>query len=147
MFVVDTNILLYAVNPDAPDHAVARALLEDWRRGDRACFLTWGIIYEFLRVSTHHRIFPQPLPLPAARAWIEALLSSANVGVLTETDRHADVLTDTVARHARVAGNLVHDFHIAVLMREHGIAEIRTADADFHQFDFLRVVNPLDKPA
>jgi len=28
-------------------------------------------------------------------------------------------------------------------MREHGITEIRTADADFHQFRFLTVVNPL----
>ena len=32
----------------------------------------------------------------------------------------------------------------SVLMREHGITEIRTADADFHQFRFLTVVNPLD---
>jgi predicted nucleic acid-binding protein len=28
-------------------------------------------------------------------------------------------------------------------MKEHGIPEIRTADTDFHQFPFLRVVNPL----
>jgi len=25
---------------------------------------------------------------------------------------------------------------------EHGVPEIRTADADFHQFAFIRVVNP-----
>jgi len=30
-------------------------------------------------------------------------------------------------------------------MREHGVTEIRTADADFHQFPFLEVVNPLAK--
>jgi hypothetical protein len=28
-------------------------------------------------------------------------------------------------------------------MLEHGVMEIRTADTDFHQFPFLRVVNPL----
>ena len=35
-----------------------------------------------------------------------------------------------------------HDLHIAAVMREHGITEIG-ADTDFHQFKFLRVVNPL----
>jgi predicted nucleic acid-binding protein len=37
----------------------------------------------------------------------------------------------------------LHDLHIAALMREHGVAEIRTADIGFHEFKFLRVVNPL----
>lgn len=45
--------------------------------------------------------------------------------------------------HPKIAGNLIHDLHTAVLMKEHGITEIRTADTDFHQFAFLRVVDPL----
>ena len=73
MFVVDTNILLYAVNPDSPDHDAARTLVDRWRREDRSWFLTWGIIYEFLRVSTHQKVFASPLDLPRAQAWIEAL--------------------------------------------------------------------------
>ncbi len=28
-------------------------------------------------------------------------------------------------------------------MKEHGVVEIRTLDADFHRFPFLRVVDPL----
>ena len=63
MFVVDTNLLLYAVNPDSTDHPAARLLVAECRRGDRLCFLTWSSIYEFLRVSTHHKVFPQPLDL------------------------------------------------------------------------------------
>lgn len=42
-----------------------------------------------------------------------------------------------------LGGNVVHDLHIAALMVEHGVTEIRTADTDFHQFEFLRVRNPL----
>jgi len=143
VFVVDTNILLYAINPDAPDHARAREQLEEWRRADRRWFVTWGIVYEFLRVSTHPRVFPEPLALAAAREWIDALLTAPGAGVLVETDRHATVLREVAASQPRIAGNLLHDLHIAVLMKEHGIEEIRTADADFHQFRFLRVVNPL----
>lgn len=143
MFVVDTNLLLYALNPDSPDHHSAHALLEEWRRGDRSWFLTWGIIYEFLRVSTHHRVFPRPLTIRQATGWIEHLLASPRADILTPTPRHLAVLTSLVADHPRLGGNVVHDLHTVALMREHGVTEIRTADADFHQFAFLKVVNPL----
>lgn len=143
MFVIDTNLLLYAVNGDAADHDRARALLDAYRHGERPWFLTWGIVYEFLRVSTHPRIFPEPLTLPVARGWIARLLAGPNAGLLVETDRHTEVLEELVAQHPRLIGNAVHDLHTAALMKEHGVPEIRTADTDFHQFPFLRVVNPL----
>lgn len=143
MFVVDTNLLLYAVNPDSPDHPRARALLEGWRVGDRSWFLTWGIIYEFLRVSTHSAVFPAPLSLSRASEWIDVLVAAPRAAILTETERHREVLGEVTALHPRLAGNVVHDLHTAALMKEHGIQEIQTADADFHQFGFLRVVNPL----
>jgi toxin-antitoxin system PIN domain toxin len=143
VFVVDTNLLLYAVNPDASDHGLALALLEEWRRGDRAWFLTWGITYEFLRVSTHPAVFTAPLDLSTARRWIQLLLDTPRAGLLIETDRHAEILQELTTMHPRLAGNVVHDLHTAALMREHGVSEIRTADTDFHQFGFLKVVNPL----
>ena len=141
--MVDTNLLLYAVNPDAPDHDRARGLLHEWRGGDRTWFLTWGIVYEFLRVSTHGSIFPRPLDLPTARAWLDILLVGPRAALLVETDLHGEVLGQLIAAHPRLRGNAVHDLHTATLMREHGVTEIRTADADFHQFPFLQVVNPL----
>lgn len=146
MFVVDTNLLLHAVNPDSPDHGASLALLEDWRAGDRPWFLTWGIAYEFLRVSTHPRVFPDPLDVGQAREWLSTLLLSPVAGFLVETERHERVQEEVVRRHPRSKGNLIQDLHTAVLMREHGVTEIRTLDTDFHQFDFLEVVNPLITP-
>ncbi len=32
MFVVDTNILVYAANRNAPEHSRCRELIESWRR-------------------------------------------------------------------------------------------------------------------
>ncbi len=143
MFVVDTNVLLYAVNPDADEHETAHAQVESWRRDDRRWFITWNIVYEFLRVSTHHKVFARPLTLTHAAGWLAVLMRSPNVSILNPTDRHLAVLAELTALHPRLRGNLVHDLHTVVLMREHGITEIRTADADFHQFRFLTVVNPL----
>jgi toxin-antitoxin system PIN domain toxin len=143
MFLVDTNILLYAVNPDAREHAPALEALEAYRSDARLWFLTWGIVYEFLRVSTHRAVFPQPLALPDAYQWIAVLLASPSCRLLTETERHAAIVEELTGRHRRLAGNGVHDLHIAALMLEHGVGEIRTADTDFFQFPFLRVVNPV----
>lgn len=143
MFVVDTNILLYAVNPDSPEHDSARALIESWRRSRGLWFLTWGIVYEFLRVSTHRGVFAKPLSLPTAWQWIEDVRAGRNSRMLSETERHTVILSELTRRHQRLAGNPVHDLHTAALMFEHGVQEIRTADTDFCQFPFLRVVNPL----
>ncbi len=46
-----------------------------------------------------------------------------------------------VTTHSR--GNLAHDLHTTVLMREHGISRICTRDTDFRRFPFLTVVDPL----
>ena len=123
--------------------STCRDLLEEWRRGDSAWFVTWSILYEFLRVRTHPRVFPVPIGLTQAREWIDALLAGQDDNVLVATDRHAGVLEQLVSRNPGLRGNPVHDLHIATLMMEHGVTEIRTADTDFHQFKFLRVVNPL----
>ena len=143
MFVIDTNLLLYAANPDSREHREARELVESWRRGGRSWFVTWSIIYEFIRVSTHPRVFSSPISIAQARGWITDLLAGRNDSILVATDRHMGVLEQLVASHPRLRGNPVHDLHIATLMMEHGVPEIRTADSDFHQFEFLRVVNPL----
>jgi predicted nucleic acid-binding protein len=42
-----------------------------------------------------------------------------------------------------LAGNLFHDAHTAILMREHGIGRICSRDTDFNQFPFLEVIDPL----
>jgi GMP synthase (glutamine-hydrolysing) len=77
------------VNPDSREHKQARQALNEWRTGQRSWFLTWGIIYEFLRVSTHPVVFPSPLTLEQARNWIDVLLSTNNAAVLAESDRHS----------------------------------------------------------
>jgi uncharacterized protein len=146
MFVVDTNILIYAANRDAPEHARCHELIQQWRRQAPPWYITWKIIYEFLRVTTHHRVMPHPWDLRQAWGFVEALLSSPSLTVLMETDRHAVVAAEVFNRMGPIlSGNLVHDAHTAVIMLEHGIRMIYTRDADFHRFNFLEVIDPLIK--
>lgn len=143
MFVVDTNVLVYAAERSAPEHDRCRSLLERWREGSAAWFLTWGICYEFLRVVTHPRVLRRPWSGRAANEFLDALAAAPGLTMLVQTDRHRDVLRDVVDEVPAVAGNLWHDTETAVLMKEHGIRRICTRDTDFHRFPFLEAIDPM----
>ena len=143
MFLIDTNILLYAVNSACPEHPASLAVVEQARRGPAPCYTTWGILYEFLRVSTHPRVLGRPWPVAEAWGFVAALLASPHLSILAETERHAEAAARTFEETPLLRGNILHDAHTAILMREHGIRRICTHDTDFHRFPFLEVVDPL----
>jgi toxin-antitoxin system PIN domain toxin len=132
VFVVDTNVLVYAADEDAPAHTRCRALLEAWRNQRPAWYTTWGILYESLRILTHPRVLRNPWTARQAWAFVDALLASPGLSVLVETDRHAAIANEVLREVPHLTGNLLYDAHTAVLMREHGVRQIYTWDTDFH---------------
>jgi hypothetical protein len=142
MFVVDTNILVYASDTDSSFHSACKERIAEWRAQASVWYLTWGIVYEFLRVVTHPRILRHPFSADQAWSFIEALLASPSLGLLIPTDRHAAVLAQVLAQAPLLSGNIIHDAHTAVLMREHGVRRIYTRDTDFHRFPFLQPIDP-----
>ena len=147
MFVVDTNLLVYAADTYSPVSDRCLALLEEWSRQPSAWFVTWGICYEFLRITTHPRILRSPWSAGEAHSFLEELFAALGLSVLTPTDRHASVLAQVLRELPDLSGNRMHDLEIAVLMREHGVKRIYTRDTDFHRFSFLEPVDPLTKQA
>lgn len=143
MFVVDTNVLIYAADQDSEFYLPCRSLLEQWRQQSSPWYLTWSICYEFLRVSTHPKVFRKPWSLAGAWQFLEAVLAAPAAAVLLAGDRHVEVLRETLAEFPHLRGNILHDANTAVLMREHGIQRIVTRDSDFHRFSFIKVVDPL----
>lgn len=143
MFVVDTNVLVYAADVRTPVHVRCRMLLERWRAQPGAWYLTWGNCYEFLRVVTHPRVLRQPWTGQAAGEFLAVLQQSPSLSMLTPTDRHAAVLAGVISEVPLIAGNLWHDAETAVLMREHGIRRICTRDNDFARFPSVEIVDPL----
>ncbi|OGQ87723.1 MAG: hypothetical protein A2289_24730 [Deltaproteobacteria bacterium RIFOXYA12_FULL_58_15] len=143
MFVVDTNVLVYAADERAPEHTRCRALLLGWRAEILPWHLTWSIVYEFVRVVTHPRVFVRPWSAPQAWTFIDALLAASSLKVLVATEGHAEVARTVMNEVPDLRGNLLHDAHIAILMKEHGIHRIYTRDTDFHRFPFVEPVDPL----
>jgi hypothetical protein len=143
MFVIDTNILIYAANQDMEFHDRCRQTVEQCRAGNSPWYVSWPICYEFLRVCTHPNILPKPWSLGAAWRFLNILLASPGASVLLPTSRHAELLNELIAEVPHLRGNILHDAHTAVLMREHGIKEIYTRDTDFHRFPFLTIIDPI----
>lgn len=145
MFVVDTNVLIYGADKDSPDHAPCRVLLEQWRLQTTPWYVTWGIVYEFLRVVTHPKVLVRPFSSSEAWQFLDALFASPQLRFLAETDRHRHVAAEVFSELPSISGNLVFDAHTAILMKENGIKTIYTRDTDFNRFPFLDTVDPVSQ--
>lgn len=143
MLLVDTNVLVDAANTDSELHGPCHAWLEAQRSQAAAWYTTWPVLYEFLRVTTHPRVMRKPWSVRTAWQFVTALLASPGLDILIPTDSHAEVAGEVLAELPQLTGNLMHDAHTAILMREHGIRRICTRDMDFHRFAFLEVVDPI----
>lgn len=143
MFVVDTNILVYAADEGSTFHSRCYELVEEWRRQASAWYVSWGILYEFLRVITYPRVFRKPWSVTNAWRFVEAILASPSLGLLIPGERHADVTAEIIKSLPSLSGNLLYSAQTAILMREHGIKEIYTGDTDFHRFPFLEPIDPV----
>ena len=144
MLVFDTNVLVYAVHRDSPFHSACFDFLEESRGNSEPAFLTWGVCYEFLRVTTHLRILRSPMSMREAWQFLEDLLEEPNFGMLHPTQRHGAVLSEIIEEFPDLRGSISHDVHTAVLMREHGITRICSRDSDFRRFPFLTVIDPVN---
>jgi len=142
VFVVDTNILIYAANRDSPFHPACRTALESWIDRAAAWHLTWGICYEFLSAVTHRRTFDQPWSAQGGWSFLARVISSRSIRMLIPTDRHGQVLASVIADTPRLSGTLLHDVETVTLMREHGVRTIYTRDMDFHRFAGIEVIDP-----
>lgn len=139
--VVDANLLLYAVNEDAPWNVKARSWLEAALSSDQLLGLTWPVLLATLRLSTRAAVFPQPLSSQEAFDFIDTLLDHPNSLILHPGPRHWGILKGLLSTTG-VAGNLSSDAHLAAIAIEHG-ATLVSADRDFARFAGLRWLNPL----
>jgi uncharacterized protein len=141
MIVVDANLLIYAVNADAPRHREAKRWLETTLTGGETVGMPWNVLLAFLRLTTRPGVFRAPLPVETALDVIDQWLSEPAVIAVEPTARHAHVLRELLLE-AGTGGNLTSDAHLAALAIEHG-AELCSTDSDFARFPRLRWRNPL----
>ncbi len=141
MRLIDLNVLLYAVNRDAPRHAAIRSWWEAALSGEEPIGLTWIVLLGFLRLATSPRVFSQPLMPAQAFERVDAWMDHPNTRLVHETQEHWRVLKELLD-DAGTAGNLTTDGHLAAIAICHG-ATLVSCDADFRRFRRLRWEDPV----
>ena len=94
-------------------------------------------------MGTHRRVLESPWRPQEAWRLVSELLASPGFDLLVAAARHAAALAQTLSELPDLHGNLMHDLHTAVLMREHGVRRTCPRDTDFHRFPFIIVEDPL----
>lgn len=141
MKLVDTNLLLYAVDERSPHHAIAKTWLEEQLSVSETFAFAWFVLLAFLRLATNPRVFAAPLAADAALRRVDSWLDQPNTTIVHPTNRHSALLRELLAPLG-TAANLVNDAHLAALAIEHG-AELCSGDRDFARFPRVRWLNPL----
>lgn len=136
MKLVDANVLLYAVNTDAPYHDRALRFLDDALSGADTVAFAWIALLAFVRLTTKASLFPNPLTVEQAMGRIDAWLSAAPAVLLDPTPDHASVLRSLLISIG-TGGNLVNDAHLAALAIEHRCTVV-SFDNDFGRFPAVR---------
>jgi hypothetical protein len=142
LIAVDTNLLVYAHREDAPWHDAAYARIAELAEGQQSWAIPWPCIHEFLAIVTHPKIYSPPTPLDKAIEQIEAWLESPSLVLFSEAEDYWMQLRPLLLS-GRVSGPQIHDARIAALCKEHGVAELWTADRDFGRFPGVQTRNPL----
>ena len=74
MIVPDVNLLIYAVNRDAPSHPIARDWLEQTLSGTTRVSLAWLVVIAFIRITANPRMLDNPLSPESALRYVSGWL-------------------------------------------------------------------------
>jgi toxin-antitoxin system PIN domain toxin len=138
--LVDANVLLYAVNEDAPRHEQSRDWLDRGLSGADTIGLAWVPLLAFVRLATRAALFESPLAVDDALQQVSDWLAAPGAVAVHPGPSHAEHLGRLLGA-VGVGGNLVNDAHLAALSLEHR-GEVVSYDNDFDRFPDVRWSRP-----
>lgn len=140
MKLVDTNILLYAVDSTADHHDQARSWLEAQISSGSRLLFPWLVLVAFVRLTTGRAAMTNPLTAEQAVLLIEEWLKPAGSIVPTPSPDHL-ARWRALIEATGAGGNIVNDAHLAALALEYDAAVV-SFDNDFSRFPGVRWEQP-----
>jgi toxin-antitoxin system PIN domain toxin len=145
---LDSNLLLYAYNADAPLSARAARFLEAMNPRDDVVLSEFTLV-EFYRLLRNPAVLSKPLSAGEAAAVITQFRQHPYWRVAGFPASDSTALHDELWRLAcvsRFAFRRIFDARLALVLRAYGVTEFATANVkDFQGFGFRRVWNPLEE--
>jgi predicted nucleic acid-binding protein len=139
--LVDSNILIYAINTSSPKNKTARDFLKKASKESKLC-LSQQNITETLRILTHKK-FPNPWPMKEAVNEIAKMADS--VTIISPNTKTLFYFFE-ILKKTKVTSSQVFDAYLAATMLSNGIERIATDNQkDFSIFEEIKVINPFIK--
>jgi uncharacterized protein len=141
MIVLDANLLLYAYDSSAQNHAAAKAFLEHLFSGSEPVGLPLQTLATFLRIATNPSLRGTRFTNLEAVAIVDSWLEQPSVRLLIPSDAHWRLLRKMLL-DGQARGPMVTDAQLAAIAIECG-GVLYSTDGDFSRFPGLRWQNPL----
>jgi hypothetical protein len=141
VILVDANLLVYAANRAAHEHARAVGWLDAQLNGTARVGLPWPSLTAFVRLVSNPVIMRRPVSTAEAWHQIEQWLACDAVWIPQPGPEHQRLLGDMISQ-PWMTNRLVPDAHLAALAIEHGLT-MCSSDGDFARFPGLKWLNPL----
>jgi predicted nucleic acid-binding protein len=139
VILLDTNVLVYALNADAPRHAECRRVVDLAIAGVLPCVLVPQVLIECYAVITSPRRLPNALA--PEQAWSALRGLSRLIEVRPVPDSMLEDLDVMLARQRR-RGRDVFDLAILAQMVSHGIRTICTCNVGDFGFPGIEALDP-----
>ena len=134
--IIDSNILIYAINADSPKNKKAQKFLKE---NLKDLEVTHQNILETIRVLTHQK-FSKPMKPKLALAAIQAIVQACRIISPTQTTYY--LWLELINKYI-LSGNRIFDAYLAATALSNGINIIVTDNvADFKKFKGLKIINP-----
>lgn len=141
MIVPDINLLVYAYDSSAPQHASACRWWEAALSGTEPVGIPVVVLLGFVRLMTHPTLSENPMSVSQVKEVLEGWLEQPNCRALPVGDRTVTLFLQFLSELGQ-GGNLCTDAMIAASAREYDGC-VYSNDRDFDRFAHLRWSNPL----
>lgn len=136
LILIDSNILIYAINRASPKHRQAQEYL---RKNLSDLCIAHQNILETIRVLTHPK-FASPMTPDAAVVAVMAVADNARI--IAPDLAAIYVLQEFVRKHS-LSGDKIFDAYLAATAMTAGVSTIATDNTkDFKNFSAVTVLNP-----
>lgn len=133
--LVDSNIIIYAINQDSSKSKVARNFLQKTKV---SLEVSHQNIFEAFRVLTHKQ-FSNPMKINTAQEEILEAIKNCRIIIPDNVTHH---LAFALIEKNNLTGNKVFDAYLAATAISNGVMEIATDNVkDFKKFG-IKVFNP-----
>lgn len=144
---IDTNLFIYAADPDSPFHKRGRDFFASLADLDKGVVCVCGLVLTEVYMQLRNpAIFKEPYSAKEAAGFCRNLKTNPAWAYIDYSQEIFDQLMEFESTHGGSFRKVI-DTRIALTLRHHRVTHMATANTeDFQGFWFERVWNPLEEP-